>query len=134
MAVYCYDNPAEGFFVDQNWLNLVPLFFKSVKVVRHPGYNVAYWNMHERELSVIDGRFFINETHPLVFFHYSGYNYLEPKSISRHQDRFHLQDLLPYQQLFALIKDRLVHNEHSRFLTMSCIYAKQTRWKKFLRR
>ncbi|MFX8895502.1 hypothetical protein ABTM96_20420, partial [Acinetobacter baumannii] len=48
----CYYNFAEGMGVDQAWLNIVPLFFKEVCVANHKGLNVAYWNLHERKLSI----------------------------------------------------------------------------------
>ncbi len=38
----------KGLFVDQIWINFVPLFFKKVRIFLHHEYNVAYWNLHER--------------------------------------------------------------------------------------
>ena len=40
-----------GLFVDQLPMNLAPLFFKGVKILREMGYNMAPWNLHERKLS-----------------------------------------------------------------------------------
>lgn len=36
---------------DQSWLNLVPGFFSETGILRHPGYNVAFWNLGERRVS-----------------------------------------------------------------------------------
>ena len=46
-----YDERWSGLFVDQKWINLVPCYFEGVRVFKHPGCNVAYWNLHERILS-----------------------------------------------------------------------------------
>lgn len=67
-----YDELENGLFVDQKWVNLVHCGFDSVKVLRHHGMNVAYWNYHERTLSIKDGVVHVNDNHPLVFFHFSG--------------------------------------------------------------
>ena len=48
LAAYCLLEPEEGLFVDQKWLDLVPSLFESVYILRHPGYNLAYWNIRAR--------------------------------------------------------------------------------------
>ncbi len=40
-----------GLFVDQKWMNLAPGLFPHVAILRHPGCNMAYWNLHERTLT-----------------------------------------------------------------------------------
>ncbi|MFD2284773.1 hypothetical protein GJU39_12480 [Pedobacter petrophilus] len=78
----CIYDFKRGFYGEQLWLNLVPLYFKNVFIENNTGINVAYWNLHERKISNIDGQFFVNETTPLCFFHYSGWNYNNPSEIS----------------------------------------------------
>ena len=54
--------------------------------------NVAYWNLHERELTRdATGRWFVNDQ-PLRFFHFSGFNPREPHLLSKHQTRTRLSD------------------------------------------
>src|SRR5450759_2212444 len=48
-----YIDFVKGMFTDQIWINFAPLFFENVHILCHPGYNMAYWNMHERYL--VDG-------------------------------------------------------------------------------
>ena len=60
-----------GYVGDQRWLDLVPGMFDGVRVVRHPGWNVARWNMRERPLTSANGRIHAGGE-PLVFFHFSG--------------------------------------------------------------
>jgi hypothetical protein len=72
-----------GLFVDQKWVNLVPCFFDKARILRHPGCNVAYWNLHERPLSASGDGYLIDGSWPLIFFHYSGYTFDLPDQLSR---------------------------------------------------
>lgn len=82
-----------GIFVDQSWMDLVPGLFPRVSVLRHPGYNVAYWNLAQRPLSRHEDHVRV-AGEPLVFFHYSGLDPSAPQPVSKHQNRFTL-DTLP---------------------------------------
>jgi hypothetical protein len=63
-----FDDPHNGMYVDQKILPLAAQLFSSqVGCMRHPGYNVAYWNLHEREITRVDNRYLINGQ-PAVFF------------------------------------------------------------------
>ncbi|NGM83662.1 hypothetical protein G5B47_14670 [Paenibacillus sp. 7124] len=41
-----FSGQPSGIFSDQPFLNFVPAFFNA-GVLRHPGYNLAFWNLHE---------------------------------------------------------------------------------------
>ena len=84
--------PARGMHVDQKWIDLVPGLFENVLILREPGYNVAYWNLHSRILSILDGHITVNGE-PGYFFHFSGFDPLNISLISKHQNRFTLEDL-----------------------------------------
>ena len=68
---YCHDRTDIGIFVDQKWCNLVPCFFDRVKVLRDPGYNVASWNLSQRNLSFDDAGNLIVNGQLLRFFHFT---------------------------------------------------------------
>lgn len=70
---FCFDDTRFGLFVDQLWLNHVPVLFEKTYIIKHLGYNVAYWNIQEREISQENGGFKINKNEDLVFYHFSGY-------------------------------------------------------------
>jgi glycosyltransferase involved in cell wall biosynthesis len=89
----------EGLFTDQRWMDLVPGFFDDARVLREPGYNVAYWNFHSRRVSVERDRVSVNGK-PAVFFHFSGLDPHDPLGISRHQNRFRLDELGDLAQIF----------------------------------
>jgi glycosyltransferase involved in cell wall biosynthesis len=78
-----------GLFTDQRWMDLVPGMFSDVAILRHEGYDVAYWNLPHRQISVDGGRWLVNGA-PLVFFHFSGIDPLKPEAFSRHQNRYRL--------------------------------------------
>ena len=88
LEVYCLDDLTAGhprrLFVDQLWLNLVPLFFDESALLLHPGANVAHWNLTRRTLGrdaasrvVVDGQ-------PLLFVHFSGWDIANPSRVSRY--------------------------------------------------
>jgi hypothetical protein len=68
----CEINQAQGRFVDQTHLNLLPIYFENIKVLHHRGCNVAGWNLIECKRTLhSDGQILINNTWPIVFVHYS---------------------------------------------------------------
>lgn len=79
----CISAPEKGLFVDQRFVDMAPGFIDELKVVRHPGYNVAYWNLHERRLQETAGGYMV-DGRPLVFFHFSGVSPQEPNTLSKH--------------------------------------------------
>lgn len=81
---HCYWRPDEGMFFDQLWVALAPVYFEGVQVETDPGYNMSFWNVFERRLTVREGKRIVNGKHDLVFFHFSGFKPLDPAaSISR---------------------------------------------------
>lgn len=83
----CIDAVAEGFFVDQRWLDLAVSYFPH-HVVRDPGCNVAYWNLDERPLThageVGESSWEVGGV-PLRFFHFSGFDPDVPHMLTPYQ-------------------------------------------------
>lgn len=124
MQTECHYNFEEGMGVDQNWLNWVPLFYEGVYLANDPGLNVAYWNLHERLLSVKDGQYFVNELHPLLFLHISGYHFNQPNQLSRHQNRYTLSSLPILQSLLHDYIEKVKANGWEFYTGLTCAYAK----------
>lgn len=85
---YGFYEPQSGLGVDQKWIDLAPSFFPNLKILRHPGLNVAFWNLHERTLSKDISTYFVNREYPLIFFHFSSFSENNPEIIASKQSRF----------------------------------------------
>lgn len=71
LLAYCYDDIAEGLFVDQRWCDHVPAFFDRFLVLRDPGCNVASWNLSRRRVRIDwSGEISVNGS-PLKFWHFT---------------------------------------------------------------
>jgi hypothetical protein len=105
---YCYSEVESGMFVDQKWLNLAPAYWPSLHILRHQGYNVAYWNLHERQVS---GRL-VNGNVPLIFYHFSGILINDLNRISKYQNRFVLSTRTDLVELYENYREMLIIHDH----------------------
>lgn len=87
----CRVDPVYGYFVDQRWMDLVPGLLPDLAIIREPEFNLAYWNLHSRELEH-DGERYTVDGRPLTFFHFSGFDPDMRHSLSRHQTRIKLEE------------------------------------------
>jgi glycosyltransferase involved in cell wall biosynthesis len=85
----CRVAPHKGLFVDQRWVDFVPGLVADFDVLRHPGYNVAYWNLPTRTVALNGAGLTVNGE-PLRFFHFSGFDPDVPSELSKHQNRISL--------------------------------------------
>lgn len=111
-----FNEVRNGIFVDQKWINFVPCFFNSVYILKHPGCNMAYWNLHERQLTLEDGVLKVNETEDLIFFHFSGINIRDNAlEISKHQNRFKMNDREDLRSIFLKYKTAVKDHDYERY-------------------
>ena len=70
----CLVDWPNGYFVDQKWLEFLPVYFDKFHILKLPTYNLAPWNSeHYRILTGSDEMFFIDDyDNPVAFIHYSG--------------------------------------------------------------
>ncbi|MES2579472.1 MAG: glycosyl transferase [Pseudomonadota bacterium] len=80
--------PQLGLAVDQKWIDLVPSYFPTTKIMRDLGLNLSFWNLHERFLSKTEGMWFVNDVSPLYFIHFSSFDVKNPTAIASKQNRF----------------------------------------------
>jgi len=97
----CLLEVENGLFLDQKWMNLVPSLLDRVLVLRHPGYNVAHWNLHDRRLSGSPAAPRVNGE-PLYFMHYSSVDALDPTRLTCPQTRYERLDQEP---LVTMLRD-----------------------------
>jgi glycosyltransferase involved in cell wall biosynthesis len=96
-------------FTDQRWMDLAPAFVERTAIIRHPGYNLAYWNLSHRPVESQDGQYHSNGK-PLVFVHFSGVVPDAPEVFSKHQTRFRASDTGGLHGLLAHYQQRLIAN------------------------
>jgi hypothetical protein len=80
--------PQLGLAVDQKWIDLAPSYFPNLKILRDPGLNLSFWNLHERFLKKENNRWLVNKNSPLYFIHFSSFDADSPSAIASKQDRF----------------------------------------------
>jgi hypothetical protein len=117
-----YNRPGVGLYTDQLWINLVPVYFRRVALIRHPGYNMGPWNLHERELFREEGHFMLRGGLQLVFYHFSGFR--PARGLLNTDERLyrmqHRQDLYP---LYSEYKAALETAGHAIYSSLPCHYA-----------
>lgn len=97
----CASDLRAHLFVDQKWCDLAPCLLENLKILRHPAYNVAYWNLaHRKVRKDARGQWVVNDS-PLAFFHFSGITPLDERLVSKYQDRFSWDDIPEAQPLFS---------------------------------
>lgn len=80
--------PEVGLIAEQGWLRFAPDFNDNIKIFRHPGYNVAYWNIKQRFIEKKENTYLINNE-KLCIMHFSGLNKdINPINMSKFQNRF----------------------------------------------
>lgn len=67
---WCYDRVEETRFADQKYLDEWPTRFARVRVIAHPGVNVAPWNVGGRDLRDSGGEVTVDGA-PLVLYHFA---------------------------------------------------------------
>lgn len=106
---YAYGKPSQHMFYDQIWMNLVPAFFDNYYILKHPGYNIAAWNMHERVITGINGKnVYVNSNYSLRFFHFSGYKFNEPNKFCSYSSRFNFENRLLESTIFLTYFDEII--------------------------
>jgi hypothetical protein len=114
-----------GTFFDQNWVMLAGLYFDHFFVEKNPGFNLAHWNLFERKVSMRDGKYFINERHPLIFLHYSGYKPENPDMIlARSNNPMDFSGHVDLKPLFDDYRKSLSENDYKRFKAIKWHYQK----------
>ena len=119
VRTHCRVDIEGNIFTDQRWMDLAPAFVERLLILRHPGCNLAYWNLSQREVAgdpdagwTVDGR-------PLVFAHFSGIRLDHLDVFSKHQDRFSRDTLSDAMAgLYADYSERVLSN---RWTTTSAI-------------
>jgi hypothetical protein len=79
----CSSDVSRGVYYDQRWLDLAPVLFADVCVMRDPGCNVAHWNLTERPITGGPDAMRVNGG-PCRFLHFSGIDPDRPELVSKY--------------------------------------------------
>jgi lipopolysaccharide biosynthesis glycosyltransferase len=121
---YCISNQGKGLFVDQKWLNLSFILFEDIHIIKHLGYNVAHFNIQERTLSIKNGSYFVNDLFPLIFYHYSGYDWKNPTIISKYQSQYTSEERKDLIDILLSYSKQLTANNVQFYSELKCFYGK----------
>jgi hypothetical protein len=117
LKTHCLIDRARGLFVDQIWINFLPIMFRGAFILLHPGFNMAWWNITERKLIAKDGVYYVNEDkNKLVFFHFSGFKPGNNKTIGRINSPEFTFDARPdLVRIFSEYESMLLKNNYAQF-------------------
>lgn len=107
----CIIDHKNGYFVDQKFMDLAFQFFPGFHIENHPGCNVAYWNLHAREISQEGSQWMCNGQ-PLVFYHFSSFRAQNPEILSPYCSRYQLTDREDVQALYKEYYRRLMAEDY----------------------
>jgi len=80
--------PEFGMYADQQWFSALLFFFKNQTwLIEDRSINVAYWNLHERQLQEDGGRIILATGEPLRLMHFSGFSIPSNGFLTRHSRR-----------------------------------------------
>ena len=98
-----------GLFTDQKWMGLAPAYWPELVLTRDIGYNVAFWNLHERSVGKDPSGKWTVSGQPLVFYHFSGYDPELPDRLTKyeHQRRFVPTEGSPLRLILDFYAERL---------------------------
>ncbi len=110
--------PQMGLGVDQKWVGLAPCYFPAMKVLHDEGLNLAFWNLHERTLSCVDGHWLVNGNTALKFVHFSSFNANKPDDIAQKQTRFAPGSRPDFSALARPYAAELIANSSDKYSSM----------------
>ncbi|MEM7581932.1 MAG: glycosyl transferase [Acidobacteriota bacterium] len=71
---FCWGDWRSGVFTDQKWINHAPVFFPEIATLRSPRFNVAPWNINQRNFEGSFDEGFKVEGEDLGFYHFTGFD------------------------------------------------------------
>ena len=106
----CIESISHGLFSEQRWLDSAVGLVRRLHVVQDRSYNVAYWNLHERDLHKEQGSYFVNEE-PLTFFYFAGFTKESDFSPQKEEPLFY-ELFRNHQKELARAKKKLLVKEY----------------------
>ncbi len=118
----CVIDVPNGLFVDQKWANLLPSFIPRTLILHHPGYNVAYWNLLQRQVTR-DARGWTAGGRPLVFFHFSGNDLYNEHVFARHSPSLTMAVAGDAAELLREYRAKVFANGHAHYIALPYAFS-----------
>lgn len=80
---YCVIDIENGLFTDQKLFDLAPAFFLGVHILSHPGYNLASWNIRERNITIDNKNGVLINNLPIRFCHFTKATHIGALALER---------------------------------------------------
>lgn len=64
------ENIKIGVHDDQRYLDIFPVLFEDIHIIRHRGCNIGSWNVEESKRTLVNSEVLINEKFPVIFIHF----------------------------------------------------------------
>ena len=119
---YAYVDFTKNLFGDQLWMDFLPCYFDNYYILKHLGYNVANWNLHERNVTLDNESYWVNEKFEMKFFHFSGFRYNTPGTLCWYCSRYKLEDFNALKALFKSYYDNLKEANYEKYSHISSVY------------
>lgn len=128
---YCFADKTEGLHVDQKWMDFIPAFYNDgVRIIRHLGCNVAFWNLHERTLYTSENdtlrirhRIGKEPDADLLFFHFAAFDPFNSDVIHKHNPQVKRTHFPEYTSLLNLYAERLLSNNFAETVKLPYSYG-----------
>jgi hypothetical protein len=118
----CVIRLEDGIFVDQKWADLLPAFVPGARILHHPGYNVAYWNLPQRKITKKEDCWFANEQ-PLRFVHFSGNKLDDVMTFSRHSQQITIENVGVLRELLDTYREEVYNQGHAFYRKLPYAYS-----------
>ena len=111
-----YHDKIDAYHTDQKWMDFLPTYFgDDVHIIRKPGYNLAIWNLHQRELKKIANDFLVADKNksnflPLSFIHFAGFDYNNIDVVHKHYLDVPSSKFPVLRELMGAYKEHLKQN------------------------
>lgn len=123
---HCLVDLERGVFTDQSYCDLAPCFIDRFVSLRDTAYNLAYWNLMQRQVA-LDGDVLTVDGSPARFIHFSGIAPDSQSVFSRHQNRFTRRNIGALKQVadwYVAELNRLDAYPGGRYSEISYAFAK----------
>jgi hypothetical protein len=97
-------------FVDQLWLNLIPIYFDNIIICKDETLNLGHWNLYQGNLSTSNGRYFFDDR-PVIITHFSNIPEDNPEIVSRHSSLYIDSPVRVWAILYSDYAKRLLGNK-----------------------